>query len=282
MYLFRCRFPEKSREEVSWYMETTPLGLIKKAIWERLARINMLRRPSLKYCIDNTLLPSLLTGTPSNVLREMLGLPPSEHQAQLNQDIFALLMNKFRPGFFLEIGANDGFTLSNTAYLEKEFGWKGILVEANPKYRVSLSAREGAVIVNKAVSSERGAAVFIDAGLYGGLESSLDESHRSHTRDAASIVVECMGLQEILDTTAAPVRIDFISIDVEGGEVPIIEQMVSVNRRFGCGCVEHNGRGPDYAHMVRLLVNAGYRVVWEDQTAHDLFFVDSKLTPHQT
>lgn len=259
-------------------METTPLGSIKRAIWARLARVNMLRRPALKYCIDNKLLPSLLIGTPSNVLREMLGLPPSEHQAQLNQDVFALLMNKFRTGFFLEIGANDGFTFSNTVYLEKEFGWKGILIEANPKYMASLSARKGAVVVNKAVSSGKGAATFIDAGLYGGLESSLDESHRARTDGAASIMVECMGLQEILDTSAAPTRVDFISVDVEGGEIPIVEQMVSVNRRFGCGCIEHNGRGTDYAHMVRLLGNAGYRVVWEDQTVHDLFFVDNELT----
>lgn len=212
----------------------------------------------------------------------MLVLPPCEHRAQLNQDIFALLMNKFRPGFFLEIGANDGFTLSNTVYLEKEFGWKGVLVEANPKYLALLSAREGAVIVNKAVSSKKGQAAFIDAGLYGGLEYSLDESHRSHTSGAASIMVECMGLQEILDTTAAPARIDFVSIDVEGGEVPIIEQLVSVNRRFGCGCVEHNGRRAQYAHMVRMLANSGYQVIWENQTAHDLFFVDSKLISHKT
>ncbi|KAK7085499.1 hypothetical protein SK128_016737, partial [Halocaridina rubra] len=36
------------------------------------------------------------------------------------------------PGSFLECGAFDGEFLSNTLWLEREFGWKGILVEANP------------------------------------------------------------------------------------------------------------------------------------------------------
>ena len=35
-------------------------------------------------------------------------------------------------GFFVEIGANNGLSQSNTAYLEKYCGWKGILVEAIP------------------------------------------------------------------------------------------------------------------------------------------------------
>ncbi len=255
------------------------LGSVREALWKRLVRLNILRRPSLKYCLDNNLLPSMLIRTPSNTLRKMLSLPPSDYQTQLNQDVFALLMNKFRPGFFLEIGANDGFTLSNTVYLEREFGWKGILVEANPIYMDSLRNRKGSMVVNKAVSTRKESAVFVDAGLYGGLEAHLDSTHQQFTDGASCITIDCMPLQEVLDMTATPAEIDFVSIDVEGGEVPIIEQMVSAKRRFGCGCVEHNNRKGDYTRMVNLLEHAGYRVVWEGQTMHDLFFVDSELHP---
>ena len=34
-----------------------------------------------------------------------------------------------RDGFFLDIGANDGITLSNSYFFEKELGWKGICFE---------------------------------------------------------------------------------------------------------------------------------------------------------
>lgn len=36
----------------------------------------------------------------------------------------------FQNGFFIEVGGNDGYKQSNTYYLEKFLGWRGILVEA--------------------------------------------------------------------------------------------------------------------------------------------------------
>jgi hypothetical protein len=37
-----------------------------------------------------------------------------------------------RPGVFVEAGANDGFSHSNTFYLEQRLGWTGLLVEPIP------------------------------------------------------------------------------------------------------------------------------------------------------
>jgi hypothetical protein len=84
-----------------------------------------------------------------------------------------------------------------------------------------------------------------------------------------------MRLQELLDIYDAPVCIDFVSIDVEGGEMLLVEQMVSSNRRFKCGCIEYNGRIDDFSKMNKAMEGAGYRVVWEGQTGSDLFFVDT-------
>ncbi len=38
----------------------------------------------------------------------------------------------FKNGFFIEAGANDGISQSNTLYYEKYRGWKGLLIEAIP------------------------------------------------------------------------------------------------------------------------------------------------------
>ena len=37
-----------------------------------------------------------------------------------------------RPGYFVELGANDGISQSNTKHLELFHGWRGVLVEPYP------------------------------------------------------------------------------------------------------------------------------------------------------
>lgn len=234
------------------------------------------KRVAVPYCSYNDLLPSVLTRTPAASLRELLFLPPSRFETQLNQDVFALIANRFSPGFFVEIGANDGFTLSNTIYLEDVFGWSGIVVEANPEYRESLEGRRASSVI-AAVTAEEGYHDFISAGLYGGLSESMDPVHESQWAGKPKVTVWGTTLERILDSGGAPSIINFISVDVEGGEVPIVEQLCALERyRFVCGCVEHNRREPDLSKISALLTDAGYRVVWPGQTEHDLFFIDGE------
>ncbi len=249
---------------------------IKNFIVNKTTKVNLFRLPSIKYCSVNHLLPNVFVRIPSNILRQNLNLPTSTNITQLNQDIFALLINQFKKGYFVEIGANDGFTLSNTQYLEEHFKWKGLLIEPNQKYQKSLKNRYGSIVVSKAISNEEGSANFLDAGLYGGLEASMKDTHKDHTNCATKITVNCSTLNNILNDVDAPRNIDFISIDVEGGELAILEQIPGLDYRFKCGCIEHNHRKDDYNKMVKLLNKADYEVFWEHQSEHDLFFIDKK------
>jgi FkbM family methyltransferase len=250
--------------------------VIKKFLKRIIFGTETFRRLSLAYSNEHFLFPSAFTGASPEKLRESMSLPASQHVTQLNQDIFALLMNQFKKGFFLEIGANDGFTLSNTVYLEEKFGWSGLLVEANPKYRDSLGGRKAKSLI-VAITEKNGNYNFTDAGLYGGVTEYLDKTHARMTRDATTISVQGITLRHLLEDNNSPRVINFVSIDVEGAEVPIVEQMCHLqDYRFVCGCIEHNNRSEDYKKISLLLNNAGYRIVWEGQTAHDLFFVDER------
>lgn len=246
---------------------------IKQLIKAAAYRTAILRRPSTGYCAKNGLLPEVFIKTPPPLLRAMFGLPSAEHASQINQDIFALIFNRFKAGYFVEIGANDGYTLSNTAYLEEKFGWTGILVEANPKYLPSLRNRK-ATVISKAIAERDGVFDFTDAGLYGGIASTIDKTPAREAGAATAIRVEATTLPAILENQQAPSQIDFISIDVEGGELPIVRQVCeSTKYKFTCGCIEHNFRQSDYGLIRELLTNAGYSIVWEGQTLQDIFFV---------
>lgn len=236
--------------------------------------MKVFRKPSVAYCANHGLLPDLFVKMSSAELRCQLLLPPSQHETQLNQDIFALQANRFKAGFFVEIGANDGFTLSNTVYLEEQFGWNGLLVEANPQYLDSLKNRKAKSVIAAVVERE-GFYEFCNAGLYGGVVNLLDKTYEKKTQNASHITVLGTTLAQILEENSVPQNINFISIDVEGAEVQIVEQMCRLkNFRFMSGCIEYNARQADYLKIATLLNESGYRIVWEGQTKHDLFFVD--------
>jgi hypothetical protein len=57
------------------------------------------------------------------------------YHSQASQDKFILnVLKKKRDGTFLELGGHHPININNTYILEKEFGWKGIMVEYDEKY----------------------------------------------------------------------------------------------------------------------------------------------------
>jgi len=47
-----------------------------------------------------------------------------------------------KDGFFVECGALDGETRSNTLYFERHLNWSGLLVEADPINFVNMEAKK--------------------------------------------------------------------------------------------------------------------------------------------
>jgi hypothetical protein len=79
-----------------------------------------------------------------------------DSNSQSGQESFVLSVLKEKiSGTYLEIGAFDAKFLSNTFLLEKQYGWKGLAVEINPKlakkynkHRKNLCVAENAITLN--------------------------------------------------------------------------------------------------------------------------------------
>lgn len=148
--------------------------------------------------------------------------------SQLKQDLIALKMTGFkRDGFFVEFGATDGETLSNTALLEREYGWTGILAEPGRRWHDRLRANRSCRIDTRCVwkvSGEKVAFNETEIGEFSTIDGFSDSDlHTKRRRNGTVYEVETVSLSDLLTEHGAPNTIDYLSIDTEGSELAIIE-----------------------------------------------------------
>lgn len=132
-------------------------------------------------------------------------------------------------GFFVEAGGNDGFTQSNTYWLERFRGWRGVLVEPMPELAAEARLeRPGTPVIQAALVApdHDGATVRM---VFGDLMTTVAGTHDGDEagwtsaglalgwRDPREEDVPARTLSDILDEVGAP-EIDLLSLDVEGYE----------------------------------------------------------------
>ena len=144
-------------------------------------------------------------------------------------------------GYYVELGANNGLTQSNTYLLQRRYGWTGLLIEPSPaKYLECVRNRTfgvrpsfrcaacvdsdfAAAFVGMRYSDLMTVAVDLDldpaaalahADTGGAFLRSVDEHH--------SFGAVAQTLTSLLDEVAAPLDFDLLSLDVEGNELAVL------------------------------------------------------------
>jgi FkbM family methyltransferase len=143
---------------------------------------------------------------------------------KIGQDRWVIdLFARKRGGFFIEAGACDGIGASNTYALESSLGWKGICVEPNDEFFSQLVANRDCACENVCLGDQRGTVRFRSAGYYGGIEERLSEHHYEDFKDGTVQEKPCVLIEDLLVKHAAPKVIDYLSLDLEGGELAVLE-----------------------------------------------------------
>jgi FkbM family methyltransferase len=194
----------------------------------------------------------------------------------------------FKNGFFVELGANDGISQSNTLYFEKHKNWKGVLIEPTPhKYLKCLNNRsnENHIFCNACVSFEYDKP-FVEIAFSNlmsspiGLESDIIDpvSHAEsgkqflETSDRVFIYGSlAKTLTDLLNRANAPAMIDLLSLDVEGAEIEVLKGIDHQKYRFRYMCIECR----DISKLTHYLHQVGYRLV-EKLSEQDYLFADQK------
>ena len=124
-------------------------------------------------------------------------------------------------GYFVEVGANQPEGLSQTFELEQK-GWTGVLIEPQPALAEELKRRRSAKVYAEACSSRRNSGARLTLHLAGGHSSFSEKLNTAEIKPHGAIEVSVRTLDQILVDADIPC-IDFISIDVEGHELDVLD-----------------------------------------------------------
>lgn len=180
-----------------------------------------------------------------------------EVYSQNNEQNFILHYFQELKGTFLDIGANDGITLSNTYALVKN-GWGGTLVEASPSaYERLLKTHNGnheLVLLNYAVGSHDGKIVLHESGeLLGKGDIALVSSTRedevkrwdSLNMPFKDVTVPVKTFKSMLEDTKYK-KYDLVSIDIEGMEKEVVPQINFKELETKMAIIEWNGNDAEF------------------------------------
>lgn len=182
--------------------------------------------------------------------------------SQNNEDeIIAGLVGERKNGSFLDIGAYNGKTFSNTLRLVTDLKWGGVCVEPAPgpfKDLLELHGKNPAIkLINVAVSATGGWAEFWDSN--GDAVSTLDPAHQKKWKAGYNVDFRpyrlfAVSVENLLSETGTD--FDLVNLDVEGLNWQLFCALPErLLLRASVVCIEHDNR---IADITQRLARYGY------------------------
>jgi FkbM family methyltransferase len=191
---------------------------------------------------------------------------------------------EYKNGYFVELGANDGISQSNTLYLEKYLGWRGVLIEPDVnnyikclKNRsqnniifccacVSFSYKDEFVKI--VYSNLMTVALELETDLQDAYShAAIGEAFLKDDQKIFTFNASAKTLNALLDEANSPELIDLAVIDVEGAEIEVLKGINHNKYIFKYICVESRD-----INKISIYLNAYGYILIEKLTHHDYLF----------
>jgi FkbM family methyltransferase len=207
--------------------------------------------------------------------------PRFSSQVGQDQFVYENFFKNHKEGVYVDIGAHNGVKFSNTLFFEKELGWKGICIEPIPEVFAELQKNRSAVCIQGCVSNQAGTSRFLrikgPSEMLSGLVDKYDSKHleridRSLSRKGSkeSFDVTCYLFNDLMEKNGID-HIDFLSLDVEGGEYDILSTIDFSKIQIGVIAVENNYNDPRFETLLR---QHGFELA--KKLEQDMIFVNNK------
>jgi FkbM family methyltransferase len=167
-----------------------------------------------------------------------------------------VIFKKKNGGVFIELGANDGLFQSNTAFLEFNRNWTGVLIEPSIYgYLKCKENRPNSLCLNYACVSNSYKDKYICGDFNTNHPMASVDGKRLNSNNICE--VEATTLENILDTNNYE-TIDFLSLDAEGYELNILEGLNLKRYRPNYMLIEIYNT--DYDKIVNFLEENQYKL----------------------
>ena len=184
-------------------------------------------------------------------------------------------------GIYVELGALDGVKYSNTHFFRHALAWKGALIEPNTRLFEKLKQNRAPEddVFNAAVCASKQMVHFLDDGRNGATSGVVEfmtptfarEWHEKTNARATLTKIMCESLSEILTQSdvVGSIHVDFLSVDVEGGEFEVIKTLDFDKHQFGVIFYEADEHNPVKNEAVKsFLANNGYPFFGHNQNSN--------------
>ena len=167
-------------------------------------------------------------------------------QAGQDKIIKEFFFKNKKNGFFVEIGAFDGIQGSNCYHFEKFLNWDGIALEPSRIQFEKLKKNRKCKILNEAVSHEIKEVEFVEVieGLtqMSGINDNFYQRNMKIITKNERSKTQSINLKTITFEQAVPKNtdIDYLSIDIEGGEMDLLNSINFNDNNIKLISVENN------------------------------------------
>lgn len=185
--------------------------------------------------------------------------------SQYGEDlVLDALMGCPQTGVYVDVGANDPVVFNNTKRFSLR-GWRGIDVEPNPTLHAALAAdRTEDICLNVGIGAEVAELDFyrLDPDTLSSFDEETAQRNTQEYPDSRIVDVlkiPVLTLSSLFESHLADRPIDFLSLDVEGGELSALGSNDWERWRPRFVLVEVNHSGPA---IVEFMERSGYAYVW--------------------
>jgi FkbM family methyltransferase len=194
-------------------------------------------------------------------VKEKLGLV--RFYSEMGQDKWASesVFPGVKNGFFVDVGSADGTYWSNTKALEEK-GWRGICIDPFPQNMQDRTCQIFREVVFSQPGKQVNFWVHYANGRYfwSGIPDTLDPAAKAVMEQEPRFTdFTTVTLGDILERAKAPRFINFMSMDIEGGELEALKGFPFAKYMIGALAVEHGFLEPKRSDIKALMENHGYK-----------------------